>query len=71
MSRLEVALLDLEKAVAYTGFVIRSQRMTDRELAIYFNGLAIASRTAQAYHAAEAERERHARVERMRRGEGV
>ena len=66
-SRLEIALLDLEKAMAYTGFVIRSQRMTSRELAIYYNGLAHAARSAEAQHRMEAERERHERIETWRR----
>lgn len=67
MTRLEIALLDLEKAIAYTGWVMRHQRMTPREAAIYHNGLAIASRSAEAQHRMEAERERHERVEKWRR----
>lgn len=68
-SRLEIALLDLEKAMAYTGFVIRSQRMTSRESAIYYNGLAHAARSAEAQHRMASERERHERVETWRRQE--
>ena len=68
-SRLEIALLDLEKAMAYTGFVIRSQRMTSRESAIYYNGLALAARSAEAQHRMKAERERHERVEAWRKQE--
>jgi hypothetical protein len=67
MSRLEIALLDLEKAFAYTGWVMRHQRMTPREAAIYHNGLAIASRSAEAQHRMEAERERHERIETWRK----
>lgn len=66
-SRLEIALLDLEKAMAYTSWVMRHQRMTSREAAIYHNGLALASRSAEAQHRMEAERERHERIETWRR----
>lgn len=66
MSRLERLILDLEREIAYLAWVMRRQRMTDREFAIWLNGLAIASRSAEAYHKAEAERQR---VERVMRGE--
>lgn len=68
MTRLEIAMLDLEKEIAYTAWVMRHQRMTPREAAIYHNGLAIASRSAEAQHRMAAERERH---ERLRRGNEV
>lgn len=69
MSRLEIAMLDLEKALAYTSFVIRSQRMTPLESAIYYNGLAIAARSAEAQRRAEAERERYERTKVWREQE--
>lgn len=64
---LEAALLDLEREMAYTAWVMRDQRMTNREMAIYHNSLAMNARSAEYQHKADAERARHERIAQWRR----
>lgn len=61
---IERALLELEKEIAYIGFVIRCQYMTGREMAIFHNGLAMKARTQEGREKSCRDREHHERVMR-------
>jgi len=58
--------MDLGSAMTGLAWDLRVQRMTQRELATWLNERAIAGRTAEAYHARVAERQRYERIERER-----
>lgn len=57
-------MLDLEKSLGLLTFHVQDRTMWPHERAAYYNGLAIDSRTAEAYHRREWERQYRERIER-------
>jgi len=66
MTRLEIALLNLERAVAYTAWIIERQSTPPYEFACRLEELMLAGQTSEAYHRRVAERERYERIEGWR-----
>lgn len=63
---IERSLLQLEKEIGVAAFAMRCAYMSDHEMAVYHNGLALKARSAEYQHRQDAERQRHERILRGR-----
>lgn len=64
----EASMFDLERALAELSSALREHRMTDREIAIYHNGLAREwMMSAKMQHQADDDRRRAERIREWRR----